>query len=70
MKKYFHRHIESRILRMNQKFKVLLVTGARQVGKSTLLSYCGSDRTKVSLDTVVMRGFANESPDPESWSKI
>lgn len=63
MKKYFHRHIESRILRMNQKFKVLLVTGARQVGKSTLLSHCGSDRTKVSLDTVVMRGFANESPD-------
>lgn len=37
---YIHREIESTILEMLRQFKVVLVTGARQVGKTTMLGEC------------------------------
>lgn len=39
MQKYRQRHIEGKLLEFAKYFKVILVTGARQVGKSTLLSH-------------------------------
>jgi uncharacterized protein len=36
---YISRHIEGRLQNLSQHFKVILVTGARQVGKSTLLAH-------------------------------
>lgn len=34
---YIKRHLEETITKLNNCFKVLLVTGPRQVGKTTLL---------------------------------
>lgn len=39
MQRYRSRHIESKLLEHGRHFKVVLVTGARQVGKSTLLGH-------------------------------
>ena len=39
MQRYRSRHIEAKLLEYGQHFKVVLVTGARQVGKSTLLGH-------------------------------
>ena len=36
---YLNRNIESEIINLSGKYKVLLVTGPRQVGKTTLLKY-------------------------------
>ena len=43
---YIKRHLETTIEKLNSCFKVLLVTGPRQVGKTTLLRrLAASDRT-------------------------
>ena len=49
---YITRNIEQTINRISSRFKVLLLTGARQVGKTTLLKHLaqGSGRTYVTLD--------------------
>lgn len=45
------------------QFPVLLVTGARQVGKTTLLrSLCGAERSYVTLDDPLALGLAREDP--------
>ncbi len=44
-------------------FSVLLVTGPRQVGKSTLLEHCASpDRNRVTLDDLDQRELAVNDP--------
>ena len=40
---YIHREIETTIQEMLKQFKVVLVTGARQVGKTTVLENCLKD---------------------------
>jgi predicted AAA+ superfamily ATPase len=49
---------------MNDFFKALLVTGARQVGKTTMLKHLseGQNRTYVSLDNRVARELAQSDP--------
>jgi len=49
---------------MSGFFKVLLVTGARQVGKTTMLKYLseGQRRTYVSLDNMGARNLAKSDP--------
>lgn len=37
---YYLRHQEAKLLKLAKNFKTVLVLGARQVGKSTLLSHC------------------------------
>jgi predicted AAA+ superfamily ATPase len=37
--KYIQRSLERKFIRMNEFFKTVLVTGARQVGKTTMLRY-------------------------------
>ena len=62
--KYTHRTLEEKFLRMNDFFKVLLVTGARQVGKTTMLHHLaeGTGRTYVTLDNYAARDLARRDP--------
>jgi uncharacterized protein len=59
MMAYIKRELERKFLRLNDFFKVILVTGARQVGKTTMLKHlAGDDRTYVSMDNAVARDLA------------
>ena len=40
---YIHRSLERKFLKMSHAFKVVMVTGARQVGKSTMLKHLAQD---------------------------
>ncbi|MCD7763491.1 MAG: ATP-binding protein [Lachnospiraceae bacterium] len=61
---YIKRELERKFLKMNDFFKVVLVTGARQVGKTTMLRHLseGSDRTYVSMDNAMARDLAKRDP--------
>lgn len=61
---YIKRNIEQTIKRISSQFKVLLLTGARQVGKTTLLKHLaqGSGRTYVTLDDLAVRSLALADP--------
>lgn len=61
---YITRNIEQTINRISNQFKVLLLTGARQVGKTTLLKHLaqGSGRTYVTLDDLTVRSLALSDP--------
>lgn len=57
------REAREQILNFNENFKVLLVTGPRQVGKTTLLkSLMPSDMKYLSLDDEVIRNSAINDP--------
>lgn len=60
---YFRRTIEQSVQRISKMFPVVLVTGPRQVGKTTVLKECDKSRTYVSLDDVNLRILAKESPE-------
>jgi predicted AAA+ superfamily ATPase len=49
---------------MNAFFKAILVTGARQVGKTTMLQHlaAGQNRTYVTLDNIMARNLAKTDP--------
>lgn len=60
---YIQRTIEKSIERANKFFPVVLVTGPRQVGKTTVLQNCETQpRTYVSLDTLENRELAKNDP--------
>ena len=61
---YIHRSLERKFLKMSHAFKVVMVTGARQVGKSTMLKHLAQDsgRTYVSMDDGDVRELANHDP--------
>lgn len=60
---YIKRTIEKSIERANKFFPVVLVTGPRQVGKTTVLQNCEKQpRTYVSLDTLENRELAKNDP--------
>ena len=61
---YINRSLERKFNRMNSFFKVILVTGARQVGKTTMLRYLseGQNRTYVTLDNLMARNLAKNDP--------
>lgn len=64
MSRYRHRAIEARIADISAQFPALLVTGPRQVGKTTLLRHvAGKDRRYVSLDDPTLRELAVSDPD-------
>ena len=59
---YIRRHIESVISECLQQFPVLLVTGPRQVGKTTLLQYVCKNFEYVTFDdTLVLREATEET---------
>lgn len=59
---YIQRTIETAIKRMNASFPVVMITGARQVGKTTVFKCCETERHYVSLDTLENRKLAKENP--------
>ena len=61
---YITREIERKFLKVNSFFKAVLVTGARQVGKTTMLKHlcAGTDRTYVTLDNMMARELAKSDP--------
>jgi len=60
---YFNRTLAARIPRISERFKALLLTGPRQVGKTTLLKHvAGKGRKYVSLDNVPDLLFAKQDP--------
>ncbi len=65
MKKiYIHRDLERKFLHMSKFFKAVLVTGARQTGKTTILKHLvqGYNRSYVSLDDFFARQLAQNDP--------
>ncbi|MDR0999305.1 MAG: ATP-binding protein [Clostridiales bacterium] len=61
---YIQRSAERKFLKMSGFFKVILVTGARQVGKTTMLKRLAErqSRTYVSLDNLLARDLARKDP--------
>ena len=61
---YIHRSLERKFLKMNSAFKVIMVTGARQVGKSTMLKHLAQNtgRVYVSMDDTDARELAERDP--------
>ena len=62
--KYMKRALERKFLHMSSFFKAVLVTGARQVGKTTMLKRLAMDqsRTYVSMDNIMARTLAKSDP--------
>ena len=58
---YIRRSIEEKILKSSETFKAVLLTGPRQVGKSTLLKKQFSDWKYVSLDDPFLEQQAREN---------
>jgi uncharacterized protein len=60
---YLHRTLESFIEETTRHFPVLLVTGPRQVGKTTILKHQSEkERTYVTLDDPMVCSLAKEDP--------
>ena len=59
---YLSRTLEHVLRRTSEQFQVVLVTGARQVGKTTLLQHCRTERTYVSLDDPLVLELARNDP--------
>lgn len=65
--KYISRTIEEKLISMIDKYQVIMITGPRQVGKSTLLNYISrkinKKINKVTLDDLILRAQAEEDPE-------
>jgi uncharacterized protein len=60
---YYTRHIEKKIIEAKAMFKVLLITGPRQVGKTTTLKHLFKDSYHyVTLDDITELELAKEDP--------
>lgn len=61
---YMKRALERKFLHMSSYFKAVLVTGARQVGKTTMLKHLAMDqsRTYVTMDNIMARTLAKSDP--------
>ena len=61
---YIKRDLERKFLHMSTAFKAVMVVGARQVGKSTMLKHLAEhqNRTYVTMDDAQLREFARTEP--------
>ena len=59
--------MEEKLISMINNYQVIMITGPRQVGKSTLLSYisnkAGIKINRVTLDDIVLREQARSNPE-------
>lgn len=62
---YITRHLESVVKQMTKEYPVVLVTGPRQVGKTTMLQKLmeGTERSYVTLDELHERNIAKTDPE-------
>ena len=61
---YYERTLGTVIKQTTETFPVVIVTGPRQVGKTTLLTKLAEpDRKVVSLDNPTIRSFAKSEPE-------
>lgn len=62
---YIFRNLESVVLEVTKEYPVVLLTGPRQVGKTTMLQRLmeGTDRGYVSLDDLNERALAKSDPE-------
>ena len=68
---FIHRHIEDIVLKTESTFKGVLLTGARQTGKSTLLQELFPDKRYVAIDdpfetydiTEILKSYSNRGLD-------
>jgi len=64
--KYIKRNMESVFLKLNQQYPAILITGPRQVGKTTMLQKMaeleGRNRSYVTLDDLIERTLAKTDP--------
>ena len=60
---YRQRHLEGKLARLRRAVPVVLVLGARQAGKSTLLSHVAPDAARVVFDPVIDIGNARQDPE-------
>ena len=62
---YINRDIEKAFIKTSDQFKAVLVTGPRQVGKTTMLKklMAGTDRKYISLDDIATRNLAKNDPE-------
>jgi len=60
---YYKRKIEGPLEEARNQFPVVLVTGARQAGKSTLLQHCLKDYAYVTLDDPQKQELAKNDPE-------
>ena len=61
---YRHRQAEKKLLQLKSFFKVVLITGARQVGKSTLLAHLLPEVKVIVMDPVQDLYGARQDPRP------
>ena len=59
---YYNRHIEPVVERISKRKPVIVLTGARQVGKSTMLKEVYKDINYVALNRPLVRESARENP--------
>lgn len=62
---YIHRSLEKVVMEVTREYPVVLVTGPRQVGKTTMLQKLmeGTERNYVSLDDLNNRNLAKNDPE-------
>ncbi|WP_455147676.1 ATP-binding protein, partial [Stomatobaculum longum] len=60
---YIHRQIEDVVCKAAQSFKAVLITGARQTGKSTLLRELFPERKQLSFDDLFLEEQVKENPE-------
>ncbi len=61
---YIERHLEKTVMNMSKVYSVVLVSGPRQVGKTTMLKKLSTDDRKyVTLDNPMIRDLAKNDPE-------
>lgn len=61
--KYYKRLAENAIKKQEKMFKTILVTGARQVGKTTMLKNMNPNMNYITLDDMILNQSAVEEPE-------
>ncbi len=61
--KYIKRSAENVIKKQEKIFKAILITGARQVGKTTMLKNLKSNLNYITLDDMILNQSAKEDPN-------
>ena len=61
--KYIKRNAETIIKKQEKIFKAILITGARQVGKTTMLKNIKHDVNYITLDDMILNQVAKEDPN-------